>query len=590
MMARTRKLRELVLGPPRPVESLVRNVLALGFLLLLLLVAGVGYRSIQSLEQLEKESVRVDQTEENHLRLVLDISETTGKIASEARTVVANQANDRLRFPAQQRLKDYKREIDSEIERARMSSLAESEEWAQFEVANKSFWNAMEKLGPASDDWHDERDKMRLAVKKLEQLVDREREENNIKGHQMSVSARNRIVAATVAVLLVGVVVAALAFYEIRKNLKRLAGAYAASAESRDYLQSLLDSLVSGVVVIDQEGTVQTVSESFRRLPGAGAELGSGQSYTYLFRNNASLAAAVSEELSHPTANSRYYGRVDVGVNLFDIFTSPLIVGGERHGVILVFVDITEASRAQAELRRNYALTAVGQMTAQIAHEIKNPLGSIRFAAEILKRQGATNPADALSTIQVIERSVDHLALICAELSEFARPKKLNRIETNLNYLLDDLLPMVADRLTAKQMQIAKQYISDIPTGYYDDTELKKLFLNLIINAVEASEPLSAIELRTRLNGNQDVLVDIIDHGSGMDRETQKRLFEPFYTTKEKGTGLGMAIAKQIAELHSGDLSVTSQAGAGTTATVRLPLTKFVEADNTIGAVNRLSR
>jgi len=442
----------------------------------------------------------------------------------------------------------------------------------------------------ASNEWHDARDAMKLSVKKLEDLVDRERVENNIKGHQMSVSARNRIVAATVAVLLVGVVVAALAFYEIRKNLKRLAGAYVASAESRDYLQSLLDSLVSGVVVIDQEGTVQTVSESFRRLPGAAAELGSGQSYTHLFRNNASLAAAVSEELSNPTANSRYYGRVDLGVNLFDVFTSPLIVGGDRHGMILVFVDITEAARAQAELRRNHALTAVGQMTAQIAHEIKNPLGSIRFAAEILKRQAATNPADDLSTIQVIERSVDHLASICAELSEFARPKKLNRIETNLNDLLDDLLPMAADRLTAKQMQVGKQYSSDIPTGYYDDTELKKLFLNLIINAVEASDPLSAIELRTRLNGNQDVLVDIIDHGCGMDPETQKRLFEPFYTTKEKGTGLGMAIAKQIAELHSGDLSVTSQAGAGTMATVRLPLTKFVEADNTIGAVNRLSR
>src|SRR6266849_446407 len=272
MMARTQKLRERLLGPPRPVESLVRNVLALGFLLLLLLVVGVGYRSIQSLEQLERESVRVDETEEHHLRLVLDISETTGKITSEAGTVIANQSNDRLRFPAQQRLKDYKREIDSEIEQARMSSLADSEEWTQFEAANRNFWNAMEKTSRASDDWHDERDKMRPAVKKLEQLVDREREENDIKEHQMSVSARNRIVVATVAVLLVGVVVAALAFYEIRKNLKRLAGAYAASAESRDYLQSLLDSLVSGVVVIGNDGMVQTVSESFRILPGVGKE------------------------------------------------------------------------------------------------------------------------------------------------------------------------------------------------------------------------------------------------------------------------------------------------------------------------------
>jgi signal transduction histidine kinase len=343
-------------------------------------------------------------------------------------------------------------------------------------------------------------------------------------------------------------------------------------------------------VVIDQKGIVQTVSESFRRLPGAGTVFGTDQSYTDLFRHNPSLLAAVSQELTAPSPSTHYYGRVDLGVKLFDVFTSPLVVSGEQQGVILVFVDVTEVARAQGELRRNHALTAVGQMTAQIAHEIKNPLGSIRFAAELLKRQEPWNKADALSTIQVIERSVDHLAAICAQLSEFARPKELNRVETNLNQLLDDLLPMVADRLNSKDMQVRKTYEADIPTGYYDGTELRKLFLNLIINAVEASEPGGVIELRTRQNGDRDVLVEIADKGAGMDPETQKRLFEPFYTTKEKGTGLGMAIAKQIAELHNGDLTLISKLGEGTTATVRLPLTKFVEADNRIGAVKRLSR
>lgn len=588
-MTSTRKIRERLLGPPRPVESLVRNVLALGFLVVLLLVVGLGYRSIQSLDQLETESRRVDQTEELHLRIVLDMSETTGKIESEARSAMANQSNWRLEAPSRQRLKILKKEMEREIGEARNSSLVDSAEWQQFEGLYTRFWDAMDRVGPASDEWHDARDDMKRAVGSLEDLIDRERDQNNVKAHEMSVSARNRIVSAAGAVLVVGVIVAGLAFYEIRKNLKRLAGAYYASAESRDYLQSLLDSLVSGVVVIGQDGTVKTVSESFRKLPGAGADSARAQSYTQLFQGNASLIAAVSEELSRPTPGSRYYGRVDLDVSLFDVFTSPLLVFGERHGVILVFVDVTEAARAQAELRRNHALTAVGQMTAQIAHEIKNPLGSIRFAAEVLRRQGLAKNPDALSTVQVIERSVDHLASICAELSEFARPKEMNRVETNLNNLLDDLLPMVEDRLTAKQMLVSRQYASDIPTGYYDDTELKKLFLNLIINAVEASEPGSSIELRTRRNGNQDAIVDIVDQGCGMDPETQKRLFEPFYTTKKKGTGLGMAIAKQIAELHSGDLTVKSQAGAGTTATVRLPLTKFAEADNRIGAVNRHS-
>jgi signal transduction histidine kinase len=589
MMAPTGKLPFLYSGPSRPVESLVRNVLAVGFLVMLLLVVGIGYRSINSLQQLEKESARVDETEEKHFRIVLDLSETVGKIFSTAQTVAANQSNDRMEFPARQHLNDLRREMDQEVEQARNSSLVESEEWREFESAYNTFWDAMQKPGPTGNEWHDERDRMRDGVKRLEKLVDREREANNLSAHQMSLSARNRIVLATLTVLAVGMVVAALAFYEIRKNLKRLAGAYATSAESRDYLQSLLDSLVSGVVVIGQDGIVQTASGSFRKLPLADSLESEGQSYKDLFRESPPLLAAVSEELSKPSTRSRSFGRVDLDTRLFDISTSPLIIGGEWQGVIVVFVDTTEEARAQDESRRNHALAAVGQMTAQIAHEIKNPLGSIRFAAEILKRQGLNDSREAMKTIQVIERSVDHLASICAELNEFARPKKLNQVETNLNNLLDELLPMVADRLNNKQMQVVKKY-ADIPGAYYDATELKKLLLNLIINAVEASQPKSSIVLSTRLNGSESMLVDIIDKGSGMDGETQRRLFEPFFTTKEKGTGLGMAIAKQIAELHGGDLTIISQLGVGTTATLRLPLIKSVEADNTIGAAKRLSR
>lgn len=575
MMTGTRKVREGPLGTLRPVEFLVRNTLFLGFFVLLSLVAGLGYRSVKSVQALEKDSIRVDETEERHLRLMLNISETAGKIEGETREVVGKQPNDFLRFPARQRLKDYKKEMDAEIEQARLSSLADTAEWRQFESSYRDFWLAMEQTGSPSNAWHEQRARMMAAVKGLVGWVDRERDDNNVKAHQMSLSARDRIVAATAAVLGVGMVVALMAFYEIRKNLKRLATAHAATSESRDYLQSLLDSLVSGVVVVGNDGEVQTVSESFRSLPGVGKESENRQSYAEIFRSSPSLLAAVSEELSRPTASSHYYGRVDLGLRLFDCFTSPLIVAGERHGIILVFVDVTEATRALAELQRNHALTAVGQMTAQIAHEIKNPLGSIRFAAEILKRKGDTDHSDDLSTIQVIERSVDHLAAIVAELSEFARPKELNRAEINLNNLIDELLPMVADRLNDKQMQVTRNYSSEIPAGYYDGTELRKLLLNLIINAIEASEPHSMVELRTRLIGEREVAVDIVDHGCGMDIDTQKRLFEPFYTTKAKGTGLGMAIAKQIAVLHGGDLSVTSQVDAGTTATVKLPLTSL---------------
>ena len=106
----TRKLRD-VLGPRRPVEFLVRNVLFLGFFVLLLLVASLGYRSVKSVEALEKDSTRVDETEERHLRLVLDLKETAGKVAAEVRNVVGNSNNQRLKFPAQQRLNELRSEM-----------------------------------------------------------------------------------------------------------------------------------------------------------------------------------------------------------------------------------------------------------------------------------------------------------------------------------------------------------------------------------------------------------------------------------------------------------------------------------------------
>ncbi len=587
MMARIRKLKERLLGPPKPVESLVRNVLFLGFFVLLLLVVGVGYRAVQSVDQLERESVFVDDIGERHLRLVLNLSETAGKIVPEARAVVATGSNSLLGFAARQRLNNLKKEMGAEVAEGRASSLVDWSEWKEFEAAYKDFWVAMDATDATLEGWHDKRVGMLQTLENLDRAVDKERVHSDEQAHQMSAGARRRIVLATAAVLMVGIIVAALALYEIRRNVLALSRAYAGTAEARDYLQSLLDSLVSGVAVIGQDGIVKTVSESFRALPAVGPESRSGQDYRELFRDHPSLLAAVSEQLEQPVSTNRYYGRVDLGVSLFDVFTSPLMVAGERNGVIVVFVDVTETARAQSELQRNRALTAVGQMTAQIAHEIKNPLGSIRFAAEFLKRQAATNHATDLSTVEVIERSVDHLAAIVAQLSEFARPKKLNRTEINLNDLLGELLPMVADRLNAKHMQVSKQYSPDIPAGHYDGTELRKLFLNLIINAVEASEPNSSIELRTSLNGDGQVLVEIVDRGCGMDAETLRRLFEPFYTTKEKGTGLGMAIAKHIAELHGGDLSVQSLTGAGTTATVKLPLTKFAETDNKSVAVHR---
>ncbi|HKP12810.1 MAG TPA: ATP-binding protein [Blastocatellia bacterium] len=563
------KPRMRLFGSPRRTESLVRNVLLVGFLALLVLVAILGFTGYRSFVNMEEEVSRIRQTEVTHQRLVSQVSETAGKIESQAFNVLTSGGHFLTGFPSRQSLTTLKAEMDARISEAKLSPIAETPEWAEFEGGFRAYWEKVN--SPQATDWTAERNQMRNALAALNQVVKDEKQENDLRIEALGRRERRKELSATVLILAVSAVVAFLTFYEIRRTLHQLSAAYTESSNARDYLRSLLDSMQSGVIAITQEGVVETVNESFRRLTGLqSAE--AGQPYEEILADSEELRALAARSLSSGEEGNRYQGRLQgESGRLLDVFTSPLRFGETLYGLILIFIDVTEEVRAQTELQRNRALSAVGQMTAQIAHEIKNPLGSIRFAAEVLKRQKPGDTHDR-ETIGVIERSVDHLATIVTELSDYARPKELKKATLNLNELLDEIVPMVADRLAAKDMRISRQYAAQLPVGEFDVTELKKLFLNLIINAIEASEPGRSIELRTNSDGNGKVVVEIVDHGAGMDAETLRRLFEPFYTTKEKGTGLGMAIARKITELHRGELLIHSRKGQGTTATVRLPI------------------
>jgi PAS domain S-box-containing protein len=464
--------------------------------------------------------------------------------------------------------------------------LAGSDQWKDFESSFDQFWTALSgkeqpsaKAGPVQG-WEDKREQLIKSIGDLHTLTHQERGENAQQARSLAGKARKDIGLATGGVLAVGLVVAALTFWQINYTLGRLTRAYRASADARDQLRSILDSIVSGVLVVGQDGAARAVNNSFLKLTGYEGAHPVGKSYEVLLAQTG-LIEAVSERLAAPSAEDRYFGRIEMTWGrLFEVFASPLELAGQSQGLILVFVDITEIERAQRELLRNRALSAIGQMTAQIAHEIKNPLGSIGFATELIRRKASGLTEDDLEIVSIIDRNVKHLKAISAELLEFSRPKDLNRSEVQLDALLDDLLPLVSDRLERKSIKVERRYCNDLQPGHYDESELRKLFLNLVINAIDASEPGGAIELATYRDGPGTVKVDVADHGTGMDAETRRRLFEPFYTTKSTGTGLGMAIAKKIAELHRGDLSVATELGKGTTITVRLPV-DYVETQTT---------
>src|SRR5262249_34122069 len=155
---------------------------------------------------------------------------------------------------------------------------------------------------------------------------------------------------------------------------------------------------------------------------------------------------------------------------------------GGRRGRVVTLVDVTEAERARDELSRNRILSTIGQLTAQVAHEIYNPLGALKLNLEVLETKLAGNE-DATPSLQRLKRSLDHLSTIVVDLRYLTRPRTPERTSADLNKIMDEVIDLAGDRLLAKRITVERNYASDGVTGQFDQSQLRKVFLNLLINA-----------------------------------------------------------------------------------------------------------
>jgi two-component system sensor histidine kinase PilS (NtrC family) len=260
----------------------------------------------------------------------------------------------------------------------------------------------------------------------------------------------------------------------------------------------------------------------------------------------------------------------------FDVYASPLAINGDR-GQIITLVDATEASEAERGLRRSESLAAVGQATAQVAHEIRNPLGSIRLGVSMLR--DSVNDQDALNTIELVERGIRHLNKLVVDVTQFSRQKALERSRVDLHDLLTVSLDLVSESVREKDTPIEKRFSKDTLVGNWDGHQLRQVFVNLVSNAIDASAAGSPVTITTAgitsATGagaeKRFARVTVTDKGKGIDPMTMSRIFEPFYSTKKRGTGLGLAIVRQIVEQHEGRIAVESEVGKGTRFVVDLP-------------------
>jgi signal transduction histidine kinase len=230
--------------------------------------------------------------------------------------------------------------------------------------------------------------------------------------------------------------------------------------------------------------------------------------------------------------------------------------------------------RQQAELRRAERLAAVGRISAQITHEIRNPLNSIGLNAELLAEELGGHPAasrEALQLVSAIGREVDRLNGVTEEYLRFARLPRATLAPHDLNDVLGGLLDFFGPELAAARVEVRRALAPGLPPVRADEGLLRAVFLNLLRNSREAMPGGGTITVRTTRAGADAIEAEVADTGGGIPPGDLTRIFDPFYSTKERGTGLGLAFAQQVVTEHGGTIRCDSIVGRGTAFTIRLP-------------------
>ncbi len=243
-------------------------------------------------------------------------------------------------------------------------------------------------------------------------------------------------------------------------------------------------------------------------------------------------------------------------------------------GNLFILRDTTEIKRLQAEAQRNERLTALGKLASGVAHEIRNPLSTIKGVATYLaKRTQPGGREEEAANAMVYE--VDRLNRVVSELLDFARPAVITVSETNLREVIDRALRLAEADIKTKHIHIHVEEEPGFPPVHISQERLTQALLNIFLNAVQAMEPGGELRIITRLSPAAGTFsVTVSDTGKGISEDEQAYIFTPYFTTKPSGTGLGLAIVHQIVEGHGGSIGVDSAPSSGTEFTITLPLEK----------------
>ena len=352
--------------------------------------------------------------------------------------------------------------------------------------------------------------------------------------------------------------------------------------KSERFRLHVLDSMASALVAVDMRGGILTFNHAAEELLGFREAEVRGRSFGELFGEEGETMLRATLEHGHEFLREEVLLRANEGAPVPVSLTTSLLRNERRavYGAIATFVDLTPLKRAEEHARSQDRLAALGRFTSSVAHEIRNPLTGIAAGVQYLSR-ALTDPPQR-ENLDFILSEIRRLDRIVQDLFDITHPRGLQRRVAPLDDAIRRAAQSLQPELAGRGITVAVEVAPQTPPVAHDSDQIQQVFINLIKNAAEASPDGAAVHVSLAgmpsVAGGRPralrpgVLARVTDQGSGISSEHLKTVFEPFFTTRKGGTGLGLYVCHEIVKRHDGALTVNSEVGRGTTFSVELPL------------------
>jgi PAS domain S-box-containing protein len=354
---------------------------------------------------------------------------------------------------------------------------------------------------------------------------------------------------------------------------QQLRGVHEIFSTMRENLDSVMAGLEDGLLLFTRDARAVMVSPAAEKFLGAPAGQFIGRRVTDIFPAGHPLHAALrieGDELSEVASETEL--TTSQGTKRVGVSVQAIQEDGERMGALVTLRDLDSLESINTQLQVSERLAALGRITAGVAHEVKNPLNSMRLWLENLKESLPKESENgAQDAVRVLDKEIDRLDAVVKRFLDFTRPMELRLEATQLAHLLKEVMEVAQPQLQKANVQVAQLLPIDVPEVYVDRALLRQAVLNLVLNAAEAMP--NGGQLRVMLSRRGEMAeITVGDTGKGIPTENKQKVFQLFFTTRPGGSGIGLASTFRIVQLHNGSIDFSSEVGRGTTFRIELPL------------------